>query len=251
MNNTALATRFEVSPTSKVVTSALTAVAGITTRSSIATGLSLSAIPSALLDGLYKSGVKDLEIISNEPGVDSKDFARLLTAGRVRRMVAPNLGRDKEFLRKYLGGGLEVELVQQDVLSERLQAGGLGVAAFFTRTGVVPRAQDAARPSRDSVGAVALALHPKETRTFCGMEYVLERGITPDFSLVHAWKGDRHGNLVYRDADRTFNHLCALSGRITIAEVEELVESGDLNPEDVHTPGALVRHVVALTASPT
>lgn len=251
MNSTRLATRSEVSTTSKVVTSALAAVAGITTRSSIATGLSLRGTPSALLDALFMSGVKDLEIISNETGVDSKDFARLLMAGRVRRIVAPNPSGDKDFARQYLGRGIAVELIQQDVLAERLRAGGLGVAAFFTQTGVVPRAQDGARPRHDSVNAAALALHPKETRTFCGMEYVLERGIAPDFSLVHAWKGDRHGNLVYRDADRIFNHLCALSGRITIAEVEELVESGDLNPADIHTPGTLVQQVVALAPSPT
>jgi 3-oxoacid CoA-transferase subunit A len=230
----------------KVVASAAEPVACIKSRSSIATaGLGLSGIPSALTEALYRSGVKDLEIISNNVRFDDNGLRRLLAAGRVRRMVAPYVGGDQESALQ-LEGEIEVELIQQDLLAERLRAGGSGLAAFFTRTGVGTRMTEIGLPRKyDSTGAVALAAPPKEMRTFCGTEYVLERGITADFGLVRAWKGDRHGNLSYGEADRTFNTLCALAGRVTIAEVEELVEPGELNPDEIHTPGALVQHVVA------
>lgn len=232
----------------KLIGSALDAVAGITSGSSIAIGgVGLDGVPSALVDALYNSTAEDLEIISNQTAFDDKGFGRLLADGRVRRMVSPYQGRGNAFPRQHLAGALEVELIQQDVLSERLRAGGSGIAAFFTSTGVSAQIADGRRLSKyDTPGGVALARPLKETRTFCGTEYVLERGITLDFALVRAWKGDRQGNLVYREAERAFNSLCAMSARVRIAEVEELVEPEELHEDAIHTPGILIEHVLAL-----
>ncbi|NSX38630.1 CoA transferase subunit A [Pseudarthrobacter oxydans] len=231
----------------KLISSARDAVAAITSGSSIAIGgVGLDGVPSALVDALCNSAVEDLEIISNQTAFDDKGFGRLLADGRVRRMVSPYQGRGIAFPRQHLAG-LEVELIQQDVLSERLRAGGSGIAAFFTSTGVSARVADGRLPSKhETAGGVAAGRPLKETRTFCGTEYVLERGITVDFALVRAWKGDRHGNLVYREADRAFNSLCALSAGVRIAEVEELVEPDDMQVGPVHTPGILINHVFAL-----
>jgi 3-oxoacid CoA-transferase subunit A len=163
-------------------------------------------------------------------------------------MVASYVGENKEFARQYLAGELEVELTPQGTLAERMRAGGSGIAAFYTRTGVGTQVADGGMPWRyDSAGNVAVASPPKPTQVFDGVEYVLERAITADFGLVRAWKGDRHGNLVYRDAARNFNPLAAMCGKTTIAEVEHLVDPGDLDPNEVHTPGVYVQRVVALT----
>lgn len=231
----------------KLIGSALDAVAGIASGSSIAIGgVGLDGVPSALVAALGDSAAEDLEIISNQSAFDDKGFGRLLADGRVRRMVSPYQGRGNAFPRQHLPG-LEVEFIQQDVLSERLRAGRSGIAAFFTSTGVNARMADGRLPSKyGAAGGVAVARPLKETRTVCGTEYVLERGIVVAFALVRAWKGDRHGNLVYREADRAFNSVCAMAARVRIAEVEELVEPEELQAGPVHTPGTLIDHVFDL-----
>jgi 3-oxoacid CoA-transferase subunit A len=167
-------------------------------------------------------------------------------------MISSYVGENKEFARQYLSGELEVELTPQGTLAERMRAGGTGIPAFYTATGVGTQVADGGLPWRyDADGSVIVASPPKEVRTFTtadgDKDFVLEAAIVADFGLVRAWKGDRHGNLVYRDSARNFNPLVAMCGRLTIAEVEELVEPGELNPNDVHTPGVFVQRVVALT----
>ena len=171
----------------------------------------------------------------------------------MRRMVASYVGENKEFARQYLSGELEVELTPQGTLAERMRAGGSGIAAFFTATGGGTQVAEGGLPWRyDSEGNVVKSSPPKETRVFpvdgVEREFVLEEAIVADFGLVRAWKGDRHGNLVYKDSARNFNPLAAMCGRTTIAEVEVLVEPGELNPNDVHTPGVYVQRVVELSA---
>jgi 3-oxoacid CoA-transferase subunit A len=166
--------------------------------------------------------------------------------------VASYVGENKEFARQYLSGELEVELTPQGTLAERLRAGGSGIAGFYTATGSGTQVAEGGLPWRyDDRGNVTIASPPKETKTFetpnGAREFVLEHAIIADFGLVRAWKGDRHGNLVYRDSARNFNPLAAMSGRLTIAEVEHLVEPGELGPNDVHTPGVYVQRVVVLT----
>jgi 3-oxoacid CoA-transferase subunit A len=233
----------------KVVGSAADAVAQIPSGSSIAVGgFGLCGIPSVLIQALLDAGTSDLESISNNAGVDDWGLGLLLGAGRLRRVVASYVGENREFARRYLAGELEVELTPQGTLAERMRAGGSGIAAFYTRTGVGTQVAEGGIPWRyDSHGNIVLASPPKPTETFDGLEYVLERAIVADFGLVRAWKGDRHGNLVYRDAARNFNPLAAMCGRVTIAEVEHLVEPGELDPNQVHTPGVFVSHVVPLT----
>jgi 3-oxoacid CoA-transferase subunit A len=202
-----------------------------------------------LIQAVLAAGTKDLEVVSNNCGVDEWGLGVLLGGKRLRRMVASYVGENKEFARQYLAGELEVELTPQGTLAERMRAGGSGIAAFFTRTGVGTQVADGGMPWKyDESGNVALASPPKQTQEFDGLEYVLERAIVADFGLVRAWKGDRHGNLVYRDAARNFNPLAAMCGRVSIAEVEHLVEPGEINPNEVHTPGVFVQRVVALTA---
>ncbi len=168
--------------------------------------------------------------------------------GRLRRVVASYVGENREFARQYLEGELEVELTPQGTLAERMRAGGSGIAAFFTRTGVGTMVAEGGMPWKYSPeGVTAIASPTKIVWEFDGLDYVLERAIIADFGLVRAWKGDRHGNLVYRDAARNFNPLAAMCGRVTIAEVEQLVEPGELDPNEIHTPGAYVHHVLALT----
>jgi len=184
--------------------------------------------------------------------VDDWGLGLLLQAKRLRRMVASYVGENKEFARQYLQGELEVELTPQGTLAERLRAGGSGIAAFFTATGGGTQVAEGGLPWKyDTDGNVTKASPAKETRSFRtpdgDKEFVLEQAIACDFGLVRAWRGDRHGNLVYRDSARNFNPLCAMSGTTTIAEVEELVEPGDLDPNNVHTPGVFVHRVVALT----
>jgi 3-oxoacid CoA-transferase subunit A len=171
---------------------------------------------------------------------------------RLRRMISSYVGENKEFARQYLSGELEVELTPQGTLAERMRAGGTGIPAFFTATGVGTQVAEGGLPWRyDADGNVVVSSPAKETRTFetadGEKEFVLERAIVADFGLVRAWKGDRHGNLVYRESAQNFNPLAAMCGRVTIAEVEELVEPGDIDPAEVHTPGVFVQRVVALT----
>ncbi|HET7349455.1 MAG TPA: CoA transferase subunit A [Marmoricola sp.] len=233
----------------KVVASAAEAVADIPDGATLAVGgFGLCGIPSVLIDALLQAGTTDLEAVSNNCGVDDWGLGRLLAEKRIRRMVASYVGENKEFARQYLHGELEVELTPQGTLAERLRAGGSGIPAFFTATGGGTQVAEGGLPWRyDSEGNVVVASPPKETRDFGGREYVLEEAIVADFGLVRAWKGDRHGNLVYRDSARNFNPLAAMSGRVTIAEVEHLVEPGELDAGEVHTPGVYVQRVVALT----
>ena len=188
--------------------------------------------------------------VSNNCGVDEFGLGLLLQEKRIRRTTGSYVGENREFARQYLSGELEVELVPQGTLAERLRAGGAGIAAFYTRAGVGTQVVDGGLPLRyASDGSVAMASEPKETRRFNGVEFVLEHAITTDFALVHARVGDRQGNLIYEKAAQNFNPLCAQAGRITIAEVEELVEPGEINPANVHTPGIFVQRVV-LAANP-
>ena len=234
----------------KAIGSAAAAIAQIPSGATLAVGgFGLCGIPSVLIRALLEAGPTELEVVSNNAGVDDWGLGLLLSAGRLRRVVASYVGENREFARQYLAGELEVELTPQGTLAERMRAGGSGIAAFYTRTGVGTQVAQGGMPWRyDSDGSVAIASPPKPTEDFDGVEYVLERAIVADFGLVRAWKGDRHGNLVYKDAARNFNPLAAMCGRVTIAEVEQLVEPGELDPNEVHTPGAYVHHVLELTA---
>jgi 3-oxoacid CoA-transferase subunit A len=233
----------------KVVSSAALAVADIHSGASLASGgFGVCGIPSVLIEALVEAEVGDLEVVSNNCGVDDWGLGRLLSAGRIRRMVASYVGENKEFARQYLSGELEVELTPQGSLAERLRAGGSGIPAFYTATGVGTQVAEGGLPWKYDVnGNVEIASPAKEVRRFNGSEYVLEQAIVCDFALVRAWKGDRHGNLVFNQSARNFNPLAAMAGRITIAEVEQLVEPGEQEPDQVHTPGVFVHRVVALT----
>jgi 3-oxoacid CoA-transferase subunit A len=238
----------------KVVASAAEAVADIASGSSLAVGgFGLCGIPSVLIDALLEQGADELEAVSNNCGVDEWGLGRLLFAKRIRRMISSYVGENKEFARQYLQGELEVELTPQGTLAERMRAGGSGIPAFFTATGVGTQVADGGLPWRyDDAGNVTVSSPAKEVREFetaeGPKEFVLEKAIVADYALVRAWKGDRHGNLVYRYSARNFNPLVAMCGRTTIAEVEHLVEPGEIDPDDVHTPGVYVQRVVGLTA---
>ncbi|MCK0091757.1 MULTISPECIES: CoA transferase subunit A [unclassified Rhodococcus (in: high G+C Gram-positive bacteria)] len=230
----------------KVVASAAEAVADIPDGVTIAVGgFGLVGIPEILIDALLEQGATDLETVSNNCGTDGFGLGLLLEKGRIRRTISSYVGANKEFARQYLSGELEVELTPQGTLAERMRAGGAGIPAFFTPAGVGTAVEEGGLPLRyDGHGGIKLASQPKETREFDGQTYVMERGIAADYALVHAWKGDRHGNLVYRASARNFNPPAAASGRITIAQVEHLVEPGELDPNEIHTPGIHVQRVV-------
>ena len=218
----------------KVVASAAEAVADIASGSTIAVGgFGLCGIPSVLIDALLEQGADELEAVSNNCGVDEWGLGRLLFAHRIRRMISSYVGENKEFARQYLHGELEVELTPQGTLAERMRAGGSGIPAFFTATGVGTQVAEGGLPWKyDDEGNVTVASPAKEVRTFethdGPKEFVLEEAIVADFGLVRAWKGDRHGNLVFRQSARNFNPLAAMCGRVTIAEVEHLVEPGEI-----------------------
>ncbi len=237
----------------KVVPDAGTAVADIGDGASLAVGgFGLCGIPSVLIAAVHDAGAKDLEVVSNNCGVDGAGLGVLLGAGRIRRVVASYVGENKEFARQYLAGELEVELTPQGTLAERLRAGGCGIPAFYTATGVGTQVADGGLPWRYGPdGGVLVASPAKETREFDTADgartFVLERAIVADFGLVRAAKGDRHGNLVFHESARNFNPLCAMAGRVAIAEVEELVEPGEIDADAVHLPGIYVQRVVALT----
>ncbi len=230
----------------KVVATAAEAVADIPNGASLAVGgFGLCGIPGVLIEALLVAGVGDLETISNNCGVDGWGLGRLLAAKRIRRTVSSYVGENKEFERQFLGGELEVELVPQGTLAERLRAGGAGIPAFYTPAGVGTQVAEGGLPWRfDGHGGVILSSPPKEVREFDDVPYVMERAIRTDFALVHARFGDRHGNLIYEKSAQNFNPLCAAAGRITIAEVETLVDPGELNPMQIHTPGIFVQRVV-------
>ena len=232
----------------KTVASAAQAVADIWDGASLAVGgFGLCGIPHSLITALLDQGTTDLETVSNNCGIDDAGLGRLLARQRIRRAVGSYVGENAEFARQYLAGELEVELCPQGTLAERLRAGGAGIPAFYTPAGVGTLVADGGLPYRYAPdGSVAVASRPKEIRQFNGRTYLLERAIVTDFALVRAARGDRHGNLWYAASARNFNPLCAAAGRITIAEVEELVQPGELDPANVHTPGVFVQRVVAV-----
>jgi 3-oxoacid CoA-transferase subunit A len=212
----------------KVFPSAEAAIFDIEDGASILSGgFGLCGNPENLIRALHKKGVKNLTIISNNCGTDEYGLGILLQSGQVHKMVSSYVGENKNFERQFLSGELEVELCPQGTLAERIRCGGAGIPAFFTPT---------------AVGT--MLAEGKEVREFDGREYVMELGIKTDFAIVHAWKGDRLGNLVYRKTARNFNPLCATAGKVTIAEVEHLVEVGELEPDLIHTPGIYVDRVI-------
>jgi 3-oxoacid CoA-transferase subunit A len=232
----------------KVVASAREAVADIPSGATLAVGgFGLCGVPIALIDALLGQGTKDLTTISNNCGVDDQALGVLLYAGRVRKTISSFVGGNKELARLYLSGEMEVELTPQGTLAERLRAGGTGIPAFYTPTGVGTMVAEGGIPIRyDSDGKVVQVSEAKEVRVFDGHQYVLETALTADFGLVRAAVGDRHGNLVFHESARNFNPLAGMAGRITIAEVEELVEPGEITPENVHLPGVFVDRVVVV-----
>ena len=237
----------------KVVSSAAEAVADIPDGATLAVGgFGLSGIPSVLIDAILEAGTTDLEAVSNNCGVDEWGLGRLLFAKRIRRMISSYVGENKEFARQYLSGELEVELTPQGTLAERMRAGGSGIPGSTPRPVSARRSPRAACRGSTTTRATSSSRprrrRPRSSATAEGeKEYVLEEAIVADFGLVRAWKGDRHGNLIYRQSARNFNPLAAMCGRVTIAEVEELVEPGELDPNDIHTPGVYVQRVVQLT----
>ncbi len=212
----------------KVVATAAEAVADIPDDSLLmAGGFGLCGIPENLILALRDRGVKGLTVVSNNCGVDDFGLGLLLQTRQIRKMISSYVGENKEFERQYLSGELEVELCPQGTLAERIRAGGAGIPAFFTATGFGTKVAEG-----------------KETRTFDGRNYVMERSLFGDYAIVKAWKADTHGNLVYRKTARNFNPMMATAARITIAEVEEIVQPGELDPDEIHTPGIFVQRVV-------
>jgi acyl CoA:acetate/3-ketoacid CoA transferase alpha subunit len=237
----------------KVVASPAEAVSGIVNGSSLAVGgFGLCGVPSVLIEELHHKGVTDLEAFSNNCGVDDWGLGVLLKDRQLRRVVASYLGGNKEFERQFLFGEIEIELTPQGTLAEKLRAGGAGIAAFFTPAGVGTQVADGGVPWRYAPdGSIAKTSPPKETREMdwngTRQTFVLEHAITTDFALVRAWKGDRHGNLVFRQSARNINPVAAMAGRVTIAEVEHLVEPGEIDADAVHLPGIYVQRVLPLT----
>jgi len=213
----------------KVLAGADEAVALIPDGASILMGgFGVAGIPENLIQALHARGTKNLTIISNNAGTDDFGIGTLLRARQVKKMIATYVGENKEFARQFLAGELELDLVPQGTFAERIRAGGAGIGGFFTPTGYG-----------------TLAAEGKETRVIDGRPYVLEPPLTADFAFVRAWKGDRTGNLAYRRTARNFNPVMATAGRVTIAEVEQLVEPGAIDPDHVITPGIYVKHVLA------
>lgn len=190
-------------------------------------GFGLCGIPEALIEGIERSGARELTVISNNAGVDGIGLGRLLATRQIRKMISSYVGENKLFAEQYLSGVLELEFNPQGTLAERIRAGGAGIPAFFTKTGVG-----------------TLIAEGKEVRSFDGDDYVMETGLVADVALVHAWKGDWEGNLIYRKTARNFNPMMATAGSVTIAEVEHLVEVGGIEPDKIHTPGIFVSRVV-------
>jgi 3-oxoacid CoA-transferase subunit A len=213
----------------KLTPSAAAAVADVPDGATLVVGgFGLCGIPEAAIGALRERGVRDLTVVSNNCGVDDFGLGLLLANRQIKKMVSSYVGENKVFERQFLSGELEVELVPQGTLAERMRAGGAGIPAFYVPAGV-------GTPVADG----------KEVREFDGTAFLLERGIVGDFAFVRAWKGDALGNLVYRRTARNFNPLAASAGRVTVAEVEELVEVGELDPDAIHTPGVFVQRVVA------
>ena len=195
-------------------------------------GFGLCGIPETLIYAIRDSGVRDLTILSNNAGVDGFGLGLLLESRQVTRMVSSYVGENKEFERQYLAGTLEIEFNPQGTLAERMRAGGAGIAGFYTRT-----------------GAGTMLAEGKEVREFGGAAYVFETGLTADLAIVKAWRGDPYGNLVYRKSARNFNPMVATCGRVTVAEVEEVVAAGTFDPDCVHTAGIFVQRLIAATSN--
>jgi 3-oxoacid CoA-transferase subunit A len=213
----------------KVYPDAATALAGIVKDGQTVAvgGFGLCGIPEALIEALRDSGVKNLTAISNNAGVDGFGLGQLLTTRQIRKMISSYVGENKEFERQYLAGELELEFTPQGTLAEKLRAGGAGIPAFFTKTGVG-----------------TIVAEGKEVREFDGEQYVMERSLVPDVSLVKAYMADKAGNLVFRKTARNFNPNVAMAGKVTVVEVERLVEVGEIDPDDVHTPSIFVHRIV-------
>jgi len=190
-------------------------------------GFGLCGIPEKLIDAIRISGVMGLTVVSNNAGIDGAGLGLLLESRQISKMIASYVGENRLFAELYLKGELELEFNPQGTLAERIRAGGAGIPAFFTKTGVG-----------------TLVAEGKETRDFDGETYVMERGLVADLSVVHAWKADREGNLVFRKTARNFNPIMATAGRVTVAEVEQLVEPGEIDPDQIHTPGIFVQRIV-------
>ncbi|MFD4638225.1 CoA transferase subunit A [Lentzea sp. NPDC058436] len=233
----------------KVVSGPAEAVAGIRSGASVAVGgFGLAGIPWFLIEALLEQGADDLTIVSNNCGVDGAGLGLLLEARRISRVIASYVGENKEFARQYLNGELTVELTPQGTLAERLRAGGSGVGAFYTPTGVGTLVSEGGLPWRyNPDGTVALSSPPKEVRTFHGKDMVLEESIVTDVALIRAAVADRAGNCVFHAAARNFNPAAAMAGRFTVVEAERVVEVGEIHPDHVHLPGVFVQNVVALT----
>ncbi|MCA7086119.1 CoA transferase subunit A [Cupriavidus cauae] len=218
----------------KVYASAAEALAGVVRdgQTIAVGGFGLCGIPEALIAALRDSGAKGLTCISNNAGVDGFGLGLLLATRQIRKMISSYVGENKEFERQYLAGELELEFTPQGTLAEKLRAGGAGIPAFFTKTGVG-----------------TIVAEGKEIREFDGEQYVMERSLTADVALVKAFKADKAGNLIYRRTARNFNPMCAMAGKVTVAEVEQIVEIGELDPDEIHTPGIFVQRLV-LNAHP-
>ena len=218
----------------KIYPSAAKALEGIVRNGQLLAvgGFGLCGIPEALIDALCASGVKDLTVISNNAGVDGFGLGKLLDTRQITKMISSYVGENKEFERQFLSGELKLEFTPQGTLAEKLRAGGAGIPAFYVRTGVG-----------------TLIAEGKETREFDGHQYILEHALVPEVSLVKAWKADKSGNLIFRRTARNFNPAVAMAGKITVVEVEEIVETGSFDPDAVHLPGIYV-HRIVLNATP-
>jgi 3-oxoacid CoA-transferase subunit A len=233
----------------KVVTDPVDAVAGIGDGWSLAVGgFGLAGVPVVLVEALLASGARELTVVSNNCGTDGAGLGLLLERHRIARVIASYVGENREFARQYLAGELTVELTPQGTLAERLRAGGAGIGAFYTPTGVGTLVAEGGLPWRYAPdGSVALASPPKEVRTFGGREMVLEEAIVTDAALVRAAVADRAGNCVFHAAARNFNPPVAMAGRLTVVEAERVVEVGALPADAIHLPGVFVQRVLALT----
>jgi 3-oxoacid CoA-transferase subunit A len=213
----------------KVYSDATSALAGLLKDGMLimAGGFGLCGIPETLIQAIRESGVKNLTVVSNNAGIDGAGLGLLLDSRQIRKMISSYVGENKTFAQQYLAGELEIEFNPQGTLAERIRAGGAGIPAFFTRT-----------------GAGTEIAKGKEERVFDGERYIMERGIVADLSIVHAWKGDTEGNLVYRKTARNFNPIMATAGKVTVAEIEHLFEPGQIDPDHIITPGVYVQRII-------
>jgi len=219
----------------KVYPDAKAALAGLLRDGMLimAGGFGLCGIPETLIQAIRESGVRNLTVVSNNAGIDGIGLGLLLDSRQIKKMISSYVGENKTFAQQYLAGELEIEFNPQGTLAERIRAGGAGIPAFFTRT-----------------GAGTMIAEGKEERTFDGQRFVMEQGLVADLSIIHAWMGDTEGNLVYRKTARNFNPMMATAGKVTVAEVEHLVQSGDINPDHIVTPGIYVKRMIHVPNAP-